>query len=221
MVLETKACSLFIIHEMYIPNNFQETDLQKLHDFMQQQSFATLISQGEHDLTASHLPLLLDREAGPFGLLSGHMARPNTQWKSADDTRVLVIFQGPHAYISPSWYETQNAVPTWNYATVHAYGVLKTIDDPVRLYEIIRTTVDLYESKMPQPWSMDSPDAEFIEKLMGGIVGFEIKIYRLEGKWKLSQNHPEERREKIICGLQERGDYESCQVAELMAATSE
>ncbi len=188
---------------------------------MQQHSFATLISQGEPDVTGSHLPLLLDRESGLFGLLSGHMARPNTQWQSADDTRVLVIFHGPHAYISPSWYETQNAVPTWNYAAVHAYGVLKMIDDPARLYEIIRATVDLYESKRPQPWSMDSPDAEFIEKLMGGIVGFEIEIDRLEGKWKLSQNHSAERREKVIRGLLATGDFESSQVARLMAETKE
>ena len=206
---------------MFIPNSFQETDLTKLHDFMQQQSFATLISQGELDLTASHLPLLLDREAGPFGRLSGHIARPNTQWQSADGTRVLVIFHGPHAYISPTWYEAQNVVPTWNYATVHAYGVLKTIDDPARLYKIIRTTVDLYESKMPQPWSMLSPDAKFIEKLMCAIVGFDIQIDRIEGKWKLNQHHPEERRDKVIRGLLATGDSESVQVAQLMAATKD
>lgn len=201
---------------MYIPNSFHETDLKKLHDFMQQQAFATLVSQGELDPTASHLPLLLDREAPPFGRLSGHMARPNTQWQSADGTRVLVIFHGPHAYISPTWYEAQNVVPTWNYATVHAYGVLKTIDDPARLYEIIQTTVDLYESKMPQPWSMHSPDADFIEKLMEGIVGFDVHIDRLEGKWKLSQNHPAERREKVVRSLLSAGNYESTQIASLM-----
>ena len=99
--------------------------------------------------------------------------------------------------------------------------VLKTIDDPARLYEIIRTTVDLYESKMPQPWSMHSPDTDFIEKLMGGIVGFDVHIDRLEGKWKLSQNHPAERREKVIRGLLATSDYESEQVAHLMAATNE
>ena len=184
---------------------------------MQQHSFATLVSQGESDLIASHLPLLLDREAGEFGRLSGHMAKPNTHWQSADGERVLIIYHGPHAYISPTWYESQNSVPTWNYVTVHAYGVLKTITDPDRLFEVIRATVDLYESHMPQPWSMLSPDSSFIEKLMGGIVGFEIQIERLEGKWKLSQNHPAERREKVIRSLLAAGDYESTQVADLMS----
>jgi len=99
--------------------------------------------------------------------------------------------------------------------------VFKIIDDPARLYEIIRTTVDLYESKMPQPWSMLSPETDFIELLMGGIVGFDVQIDRLEGKWKLSQNHPAERREKVIRGLLATSDYESEQVAHLMAATNE
>lgn len=202
---------------MYIPKSFHETDNAKLHDFMQQHSFATLISQGESDLIASHLPLLLDRGVGQFGSLAGHMAKPNAQWQSADGERVLIIFHGPHAYISPTWYESQNTVPTWNYVTVHAYGVLKTIADPEWLYEVIRATVDLYESKMPQPWSIQTPDTAFIEKLMGGIVGFEIQIDRLEGKWKLNQNHPPERREKVIRSLLATDDPESAQVANLMS----
>ncbi len=202
---------------MYIPKSFDETDLTKLHDFMQQHSFATLISQVESDLIASHLPLLLDREAGEFGRVSGHMAKPNAQWQSAEGERVLIIYHGPHAYISPTWYAAQNVVPTWNYVTVHAYGVLKTIDDPARLYEVIRATVELYESNMSQPWSMLSPDSEFIEKLMGGIVGFDIQIDRIEGKWKLSQNHAGERREKVIRSLLAAGHYESAQVAGLMS----
>ncbi len=201
---------------MYIPKSFHETDVAKLHDFMQQHSFATLISSGESDFIASHIPLLLDREAGQFGRLTGHLAKPNTQWQSAEGERVLIIYHGPHAYISPTWYDAQNVVPTWNYVTVHAYGVLKTIDDPGRLYEVIRATVEVYEASMPQPWSMLSPDTDFIEKLMGGIVGFDIQIDRLEGKWKLSQNHPAERREKVIHSLMASGDYESSQVASLM-----
>ena len=201
---------------MYIPKSFHETNTTKLHDFIQQHSFATLISQGESDLIASHLPLLLDRDAEPFGRLVGHMAKPNTQWQCADGERVLIIFHGPHAYISPTWYEYQNTVPTWNYVTVHAYGVLKTIADPDRLYEVIRATVELYESKMLQPWSIQAPDTAFIEKLMSGIVGFEIQIDRLEGKWKLNQNHPAERREKVIRGLLAMDDFESSQVASLM-----
>ena len=105
---------------MYIPKSFHETETTKLHDFMQQHSFATLISQGESDLIASHLPLLLDREVGQFGSLAGHMAKPNAQWQSADGERLLINVHGPHAYISPTWYESKNTVPPWNYVTVHA-----------------------------------------------------------------------------------------------------
>lgn len=180
---------------------------------MQQHSFATLISQGGSDLVASHLPLLLDRDAMPFGRLTGHMAKPNLQSQCADRERVLIIFHGPHAYISPTWFDAQNVVPTWNYVTVHAYGGLKTIDDPERLNEVIRATVEHSESKILQPWSIHASDTAFIEKLMGGIVGFEIQIDRLEGKWKLNQNHPAERRERAICGLLAAGKYGLCSLS--------
>ena len=204
---------------MYSPASFQVTDLPVLHDFMQQHSFATIVSAGEPDLIASHLPLLLDEQAGALGHLFGHMARPNTHWQVADGQSVLAIFHGPHAYVSPTWCEARNVVPTWNYVAVHASGVLKTISDPAKLSFLIQSTVDRYESTMPQPWSMRSPDADFIEKLLNGIVGFEIEIQRIEGKWKLSQNHPIERREKVIQKLIATEQPASIQVAELMKST--
>jgi transcriptional regulator len=185
---------------------------------MEHHSFATLISCCANEPLASHLPLLLDRSAGANGRLIGHMARPNAQGESAAGQRVLAIFHGPHAYISPSWYEAQNVVPTWNYVSVHAYGVLRLVDDHERLLEMLQRTVELYESTMPQPWSMQSPEADFLEKLLGGIVGFEIDIERLEGKWKLNQNHPAERREKVVRGLLSLGNHDAQQIATLMAA---
>jgi transcriptional regulator len=203
---------------MYIPSAFQETDVATLHAFIEQHSFATLISYRDNEPLASHLPLLLDRTAGVNGCLSGHMARPNAQWQSAAGQRVLTIFHGPHAYISPRWYEARNVVPTWNYTTVHAYGVLRLVEDRDRIRKVLERTVELYESKMEQPWSIELPEAEFIKKLQGGIVGFEIDIDRFEGQWKLNQNHPAERREKVIRELRSLEDHDADQIAALMAA---
>ena len=207
---------------MYTPASFQENDLTKLHAFMDQHSFATLITScddaaGYKETFASHLPLLVDRTVGERGRLIGHMARPNPQWQSGAGQRVLAIFHGPHAYISPSWYEAQNVVPTWNYVAVHAYGVLRLEEDSQRLREILERTIERYESTRQQPWSMHSPDPDFFEKLLKGIVGFEIDIDRLEGKWKLNQNHPAERRAKVVRALQSVGDHDADEIAALMA----
>lgn len=149
------------------------------------------------------------------------MARANSQWQTAAGQQVLVIFHGPHAYVSPTWYEAQNVVPTWNYIAVHAYGLLRLVEDHDRLREIVSQTVRQYESPRPQPWSMDSPDPEFIHKLLPAIVGFEIDIERLEGKWKLNQNHPCERREKVIRGLRETGRHDELQIADWMEEMSQ
>ena len=204
---------------MYIPPGFLETDRTRLHDFMELHSFATLISSHDGEPVASDLPLLLDREAGPQGRLIGHMARANSHWQTAANQRALAIYHGPHAYVSPGWIEAQNVVPTWNYVTVHAYGTLRLIEDRDRLRGILQRTVTRYEANREQPWSMASPDADFIEKLLAAIVGFEIDVDRLEGKWKLNQNHPLERREQIMRGLRETGRHDELQIAELMKAT--
>ncbi len=201
---------------MYTPASFEVTDLPTLHTFIEHHSFATLCSQSMSEPTATHLPLLLDRTSGPNGRLIGHVARANPQWKSAAGTRVLAIFHGPHAYISPTWYESSETVPTWNYAAVHAYGVLKLINDAQRLRDIVERTVDIYERFMPRPWSMNIVPPDMIDKLLLGIVGFEIDIDRLEGKWKLNQNHSLDRREKVIRRLMETGRHEDAAVAGLM-----
>ncbi|RYD85200.1 MAG: FMN-binding negative transcriptional regulator [Verrucomicrobiaceae bacterium] len=175
---------------MYIPPAFQVEDAEKLSAFIQRHSFATLITDDGNVPFASHLPMLLRRGAGPHGLLLSHMARANPQWQHfASGAEVLVIFQGPHAYISPSWYETELAVPTWNYAMVHAYGMPTIISDSERVVALLQETVTTYESSFEQPWSGNLP-AEFRDKLVQGIVAFEIEITRLEGKFKLGQNRP-------------------------------
>lgn len=198
---------------MYIPPSFAVTDQKTLFDFVDRHSFAMLFSQDEHGPVASHLPLLLDRESGR---LFGHFARANTHWQTAVERTVLVVFHGPHAYISPSWYAAQNVVPTWNYVAVHATGTLRLIEDPAHVRDILERTVTKYESPRAKPWSTSSPEPEFLEKLQAAIVGFEIEVTQWEGKWKLSQNHPEERRERVISALQSSSQPDDRAVAELM-----
>lgn len=205
---------------MYIPASFRETDTATLHEFVRAHSFALLVSQGAGGLIASHLPLLLDvdadgdADAGPHGRLLGHMARANPQWKAIEG-ETLAVFSGPHAYISPSWYETPGTVPTWNYAAVHVYGTLRIVEDRAGLLDILARSVATYESGRPDPWPFD-PTGPEVEAMLKAIVGFRIAIQRIEGKWKLNQNHPEERRRKVIRALETRPDADSQAIARLM-----
>jgi transcriptional regulator len=201
---------------MYIPASFQVTDSAEIHAFMRKHSFAMLVTQGEGGMTATHLPLLLDADAGPHGTLLGHMARANPQWRDVAG-EALAIFPGPHAYVSPAWYESPGTVPTWNYVAVHAYGAVQLVEDRDSLHDILTRTVSVYERRMPEPWSYDVADPD-IDTMLKAIVGFRIEISRLEGKAKLNQNHPEERRRKVIRALEAQADEDSQAIARLMAA---
>jgi transcriptional regulator len=200
---------------MYVPAHFAEPDLSKLHEAIERYSFATLVSQSGGEPFASHLPLLLEAGSGSNGMLIGHMARANPQWRNADGQRVLAIFAGPHAYISPTWYEAEKVVPTWNYVAVHAYGRLELIEDGGEAETVLRRTIETYEASQPIPWQLDE-SPEFVARLTQQIVAFRIPIERLEGKWKLNQNHPPERRAKVIAQLESRADENSQQIARLM-----
>ncbi len=136
-------------------------------------------------------------------------------------SRVLTVFHGPHAYVSPTWYEAVNVVPTWNYVAVHAYGTLTLETDRQRLLEIVKQFVIAYEADQPQPWSMDLAEANFVDSLLDAIVGFEIKLDRIEGKWKLNQNHDEARRAKVIQVLREADGENQRQIAALMSEEPE
>ncbi len=201
---------------MYIPAPFAETRIEVLHAQMRENSFATLVSNGEDGLIASHLPLLLDAERGPHGTLIGHMAKANPQWQSLrPDQEVLVIFQGPHAYISPTWYTTAYAVPTWNYVTVHAYGTPTIVEDPEPLYRMVEALVKHHEAQFAYAWSL-AERRDYAEKLLKQIVGFEIQITRLQGKRKLSQNRSQADQVNVVAGLTEQGDPLGLAVADLM-----
>ena len=200
---------------MYIPAHFAQHDIGALHGAIDRYSFATLVSNRAGVMTASHLPLLLDRASGEHGTLLGHMARANLQWREAAAQEALAIFAGPHAYISPSWYEAAEVVPTWNYVTVHAYGRLQLIEDRAEVEPLLTRMVAVYEAGQPRPWRLDEP-AEFVERMLRQIVAFKIPITRLEGKWKLNQNRPAEQRQRVINVLSQRQDENSQALAKLM-----
>lgn len=198
---------------MYVPNAFHIDDPGALHSFMQQYSFATLVTGGDEPF-ATHLPLLLDPARGPHGTLIGHFARPNPHWQLDHGRQGSVaIFHGPHAYISPSWYRSGlPAVPTWNYAAVHATGRLLIMHDAERVAAVLERTVLTYEAARPQPWTNPLP-REANEKLIAAVVAFEMTIDRLEGKFKLGQNRKREDQVGAIEGLESAGDEESVTLA--------
>ncbi len=186
---------------MYIPEHFAETDLPTLHEFMRQHSFATLVTQHGDAPFASHLPMLLDDSVGTHGALLGHMARNNEQWHDfAAGEEVLVMFQGAHAYVSPAWYEPNPmSVPTWNFMAVHAYGVARILSEE-ELVQALHQVVDENEKAFSSPWKLDISQA-MRERMLGAIVGFEVKLNRIEGKFKLSQNRAVQDRRNVIARL--------------------
>ncbi len=170
---------------IYIPRHFVEQDRERLHALIRDNSFGILLSQDDAGIQVSHLPMLLD--AGR-NLIRGHFARANPHWKALSSrAEALAIFSGPHHYVSPSWYGVHPSVPTWNYAVVHVQGRARIIEQPEVLEAMLRELVELNESFQPSPWKMDLP-ADYQSKMVSGIVGFELDIVRIEGKFKLSQN---------------------------------
>jgi transcriptional regulator len=166
------------------------------------------------------MPFLLDETRGEHGTLRGHMARPNPHWQAlSPDEECLVIFQGPHAYISPNWYESERAVPTWNYTTVHVYGYGSLLDDPQTVRQLLEKTVNTFEASFPEPWTTGRLPEDYIANMARGIVAFEIPIVRMEGKRKLGQNRPAEDVRSAAAGLRAYGDANGLEVAELMSST--
>jgi len=195
---------------VYIPPLHKEDRIDVLHDAIRRTGLATLVTLTGDGLIASHVPMLLDPEPAPYGTLLGHLARPNPQARgAAPGVQALAIFQGPDAYITPSWYatkrETGKVVPTWNYVTIHAYGPVEFFNDTERLRAIVTRLTEREEAARAEPWAVTDAPADFIDGMLKGIVGFAVPITRLEGKWKMSQNRPAEDRARVIDGLNDQG----------------
>jgi transcriptional regulator len=195
---------------MYLPKHFAEDDVAEMHALMRANPLATLITHGPDGLNANHIPLLLDVQ-GACGTLQGHVARANPLWKPGQVAgEVLVVFHGDESYISPSGYATKaehgKVVPTWNYAAVHAYGELTVIDDPAWIFGQVSALTATNEAALPQPWAVTDAPPDYIEKMLGAIIGIEINVTRLLGKWKVSQNQPAENRASLIAALEKAGD---------------
>ena len=192
---------------MYIPKLFEETELAAMQALMLAHPLATLVTMGPDGLDANPIPLLFTPGESGHGVLRGHVARANPIWQRFDPAvGVLAVFSGEDAYISPSWYASKRehgkVVPTWNYERVNAHGTLRTIDDAAWLCRLLHDLTAQQEAVFDQPWSIEDAPADYIEKLLGAIVGIEIEVTRLEGKWKVSQNQPAENRASVIAALQ-------------------
>ncbi|MFT5087459.1 MAG: transcriptional regulator [Candidatus Latescibacterota bacterium] len=198
---------------MYIPASFSEEDPRVLADFMRAHSFATLVSQVESVPFATHLPLHYDETNRS---LWGHMAKANTQWRSLEGAEdVLVIFPGPHAYISPRYYADDTAVPSWNYATVHVYGKVVLVEDIAEQKQMLQKLTAVYEEPRPQPWEPNWEDRNHADKL-AAITFFRIEIKQIEGKFKLSQNRPHADQQGAIEALRKVDTDDARGIAALM-----
>ena len=206
---------------MYLPKAFEETRTEVLHDLIRERSFGALVVPTDGGLSVEHLPFLVDGAANPLGVLRGHVARANPVWRAKlQDTDAVAIFQGPQRYITPSWYatkqETGKVVPTWNYVVVHAYGSLRFIEDREWLRDHVTHLSDRHEAGRETPWKVTDAPEEFVSNLLGSIVGVEMTIVRLAGKWKLGQNRPERDRHGMIDGLLQENDESAAALANLM-----
>lgn len=195
---------------MYIPKQFEETSIEVMHDLIRACPLATVVTNSVNGLNANHIPLHLSASTGEYGAVRGHVARANPILGDiASGVEALAIFHGPDTYITPSWYATKKengrVVPTWNYAAVHAYGVLRVVDDSSWLRAQLDVLTSDNESALPDPWAVSDAPPDYIETIMAGIVGIEMVITKLLGKWKVSQNQPLRNRDSVISGLRESG----------------
>jgi transcriptional regulator len=206
---------------MYIPRHNEEKRVPVMHALVTSHPLGTLVTLGSSGLFASHIPMVLEDDGSEFGVLRGHISRANTQWRDFVPTvDALAIFSGHQHYITPNWYpgtkEHGKEVPTWNYVVVHAYGPLKVIQDEQWLLTNVEKLTSIHEAASPVPWKVSDAPQDFIRSQLRGIVGLELPIRRLEGKWKVSQNRTEEEREGVVEGLGKLGTPESLAMKDLV-----
>ncbi len=192
---------------MYVPAHFGETRPEVLHALIRDYPLACLVTLDASGLVADHVPLLIDPDPAPLGRLLGHVARGNPVWQTVGEA--LAVFQGPAAYVSPSWYASKEAtgkvVPTWDYAVVHAHGRLRAVDDSTWVRDQVERLTAGQEAGRPHPWAVSDAPTGYIEQMLRGIVGIELVINRLVGKWKVSQNKPAADRAGVIAVLRAVG----------------
>jgi len=214
---------------MYNPPAFAESRTEVLYDLVEARPFGALVTLSPHGLFATHLPFVVDRASGPLGTLRGHVARENPHHSYAAASppapiESLAIFTGPEGYITPSWYATKRehgkVVPTWNYAAVHVHGTLHVIDDPAFLRDHVTALSVLHERSREHPWAVSDAPAEFIDRMLRAIVGIELRVTRLEGKWKASQNRSADDIAGVICGLSTSPDPAAGALAAMVASRS-
>jgi transcriptional regulator len=209
---------------MYVPRHFAETRVEVLHELIRRHPLGTLVVAAADGLEASHVPFEIDPEPAPFGTLRCHVARANPIWQQISaDRPVLVVFQGEEGYVSPSWYvgkqEHGKVVPTWNYAAVHAYGIANAVQDAAWLRRMVEDLTTRHEQGRADPWHVSDAPADYVEKLLGAIVGIEIPVTRMLGKWKFSQNRSAADRQGVITGLERDGTAAQVDVAAVIKTT--
>ena len=216
---------------MYNPSHFHIDELPQLHALMRAHPLGALVTHGADGLDANHLPFHLDPATGPHGTLLAHVARANPLWQQAQageargGLAVLAIFQGAQAYISPNWYaskaETHRAVPTWNYAIVHAHATLRAVDDAAWLRTLLTDLTATHEAAQPQPWQLSDAPTDYLDRMLAAVVGIELDISQLSGKWKTSQNQAATNRASVVAGLRQQGSADAAAMAALVQAVDQ
>jgi transcriptional regulator len=207
---------------MYLPSHFEETRVDILHQLIRSHPLGALVTVGADGLNANHIPFEIDPDPAPFGTLRAHVARANPVWREfSKEVEPLAIFQGPQIYITPSWYQTKKetgkVVPTFNYVVVHAYGSMRVFEDTDWLRKFVGGLTDRFEASRAKPWAVTDAPEQFIATQLRAIVGIEIRLTRLLGKWKTSQNRPAADQEGVVAGLRESDDA----LAQAMASAVE
>lgn len=206
---------------MYNPSHFEETRTEVMHELMRQYPLATVIASTAAGLVANHIPLQVVMTDEKKGKLIGHVARANPLWQIDPETELLIVFQGAQCYISPNWYASKpssggKVVPTWNYAVVHVRGKLRALHEAHEILPILNALTQRHESSQAHPWSVNDAPPDYIEKLLGAIVGFEIDITHMQGKWKVSQNRLEQDRASTSAALMQLADTNARVMAKLI-----
>ena len=209
---------------MYNPPAFRITELAEMHQAMRDARSATLVTSTDEGLIGTQIPVLLNAEEGQNGTLYAHIARANAQWKLVPRYEAMAIFNGPQAYITPSWYatklETHKVVPTWNYVAIHAYGPVEFFDDADRLLDVVARLTDLHEESRSRPWAVSDAPVEFIQSQLKGIIGVRMPIARIDGKRKMSQNRNAADRAGVAAGMSSSGRPEDQAVASMIPRNS-